>query len=391
MPDIWMDVNTAVTIPVNKVPLVASADGHTIDEGIAYNESGMDLNWNFVTTQGAQTQTHVTPTTGDDHDWTHVGNGMYKIEMPTSGGDANNNTIGFGWFSGKADGICPFSGPVIGFRHGNVNNVLIDNDWDIKRGFCGTALPNASSDAPGGLPISAAGALNLDAKLANVALTAQQARDAMKLAPSGNSPAAGSVDKHLDDIVEDTNELQANQGNWLTAAGFSTHSAANVWGVGTRTLTSFGTLIIDIWHHLLTGITTASTIGKLIKDYLNAAISTRSSHNAAAVKTAMETDGSKLDHLWETTEDDAGVRRFSENALEQAPSGAGLTDTQNKALILIRDIMEGDAVIDINTTPWQLIIKKKDTDTEVVKKNLKDINGVNLISVASVIGQQLEP
>ena len=46
---------------------------------------------------------------------------------------------------------------------------------------------------------------------------------------------------------------------------------------------------------------------------------------ADAIKTAMEADGSKLDHLWETTEDDAGVRRFTANALEEAPSGTGTT------------------------------------------------------------------
>ena len=42
---------------------------------------------------------------------------------------------------------------------------------------------------------------------------------------------------------------------------------------------------------------------------------------ASDIKTALEADGSKLDHLWETTEDDGGVRRFTANALEQAPTG----------------------------------------------------------------------
>lgn len=32
----------------------------------------------------------------------------------------------------------------------------------------------------------------------------------------------------IDSILQDTNELQVNQGNWLTAAGFSTHTAADV-------------------------------------------------------------------------------------------------------------------------------------------------------------------
>lgn len=44
---------------------------------------------------------------------------------------------------------------------------------------------------------------------------------------------------------------------------------------------------------------------------------------ATEVKTAIEADGSKVDHVWETTEDDSGVRRFTTNALEQAPGGGG--------------------------------------------------------------------
>jgi len=44
---------------------------------------------------------------------------------------------------------------------------------------------------------------------------------------------------------------------------------------------------------------------------------------AADIKAALEADGSKLDHLWEMTEDDGGVRRLTTNALELAPSGSG--------------------------------------------------------------------
>ena len=50
----------------------------------------------------------------------------------------------------------------------------------------------------------------------------------------------------LTDIAADTDELQSNQDNWLTATGFSTHSAADVWAVGTRTLTGFGSLVADV-------------------------------------------------------------------------------------------------------------------------------------------------
>jgi len=124
----WIDVDTAIELFVNADPLVASADGFTIDETIAYNESGMDLNWNFITTAGVVSQTNVTPTTGGDYDWAHVGNGMYKIEMTASGGaSANNDTEGFGWWSGKADAILPFISPMYGFRKASMNNVMVDN------------------------------------------------------------------------------------------------------------------------------------------------------------------------------------------------------------------------------------------------------------------------
>lgn len=37
------------------------------------------------------------------------------------------------------------------------------------------------------------------------------------------------------------------------------------------------------------------------------------------IRTELETNGSKLDHLWEMTEDDSGTRRLTTNALEQGP------------------------------------------------------------------------
>ncbi|MCK5219822.1 hypothetical protein KAR10_09870 [bacterium] len=124
----WVNVNEDVTIPVNIVQLVSDSDFKTIDETIAYNESGMDLNWNFLTTAGVRTQVNVVPTEDGDYDWSHAGNGMYDIEIPASeGASINNDTEGHGWFSGVADGVLPFTGPVVGFRAANLNNALINN------------------------------------------------------------------------------------------------------------------------------------------------------------------------------------------------------------------------------------------------------------------------
>lgn len=97
------------------------------------------------------------------------------------------------------------------------------------------------------------------------------------------------------------------------------------------------------------------------------------------------------DKLDDTLEDDLGVYRFTENALEQAPSGAGLTGSQNDALMLIKNIMEGDVEIDTTQTPWQLIVKNKTTQDELLRKDLKDVNGAAITSVTKVIGRQTEP
>lgn len=169
MPDIWMDVDTALAeVPVNLMPLLDDTDFKSRETAVAYNAAGMDLVWNFVTPAGAMSQTAVTPTTSGTYDWTHQGDGMYSIEIPASGGASiNNDTEGFGWFTGVATGVLPWRGPVIGFRASGLNDALIESAYSTTRGLAGTALPNAAADAAGGLPISDAGGLDMDALLAD--------------------------------------------------------------------------------------------------------------------------------------------------------------------------------------------------------------------------------
>ena len=129
MPDLWMDVDAALTeVPVNILPLIDDTDFKTIEGAVAYNAAGMALFWHFVTTAGAYTLTAVTPTTAGDYDWTDQGAaGIYTIEIPASGGaSVNNDTEGFGWFTGVATGILPWRGPTIGFRAAALNNAMID-------------------------------------------------------------------------------------------------------------------------------------------------------------------------------------------------------------------------------------------------------------------------
>jgi len=51
---------------------------------------------------------------------------------------------------------------------------------------------------------------------------------------------------------------------------------ADIWSYATRTITSGGITVAEIWDSLLTSILTSGSIGKLIKDNLNATVSSRS-------------------------------------------------------------------------------------------------------------------
>ena len=214
MSDIWMDVDAAVTVPVNILPLIAVADFKAVLASETYNEAGLELIWNFVTTAGVQTHVAVTPTdTAGVYDWVNVGHGMYNIEIPASGGaSANNDTEGFGWFTGVATDALPWRGPIIGFRAAGLNNLLIDTAYSATRGLTGTALPAAAADAAGGIPISDAGGLDMDAILSRIGTPGNLG--------GGTSTLAGN----LADIEAQTDDIGA-AGAGLTAVPWNMPSA----------------------------------------------------------------------------------------------------------------------------------------------------------------------
>ena len=205
MADIDMDVDVNLSeVPVNIMPLIDDTDFKSIEASVAYDAAGMALKWNFVTTAGAMTQTAVTPTTAGAHDWTSQGNGMYSLEIPSSAGTINNDTEGFGWFTGVATGVLPWRGPTIRFRAAGLNNLLIDDAYSATRGLAGTALPAAAADAAGGLPISDAGGLDMVAILADT-------NETQGKLPTNKIMGSSDVDNHdtdIDSILTDTNEIQ---------------------------------------------------------------------------------------------------------------------------------------------------------------------------------------
>ena len=58
--------------------------------------------------------------------------------------------------------------------------------------------------------------------------------------------------------------------------------------------------------------------------------------------------------------------------------------------IEMADLLMADSVIDTTTIPWSIVLRKKGTQTELLRKSLNDVNGEDITSIATVIGQQVE-
>jgi hypothetical protein len=257
MATIWVDVDAAIAeAPVNISALVDATDFKTREEAVTFDQAGMDLVWNFVTTAGAYTQTAVTPTAAGNYDWTNEGNGMYAIEIPASGGASiNNDTEGHGWFTGFATGVLPWTGPVLGFRAAGLNNLLIDDAFSATRGLAGTALPAAAADAAGGLPISDAGGLDLDAQILTDI-------DAI-LVDTGTTldqriPAA-LVSGRMDSSVG------AVAANAITAASIATDAISS----DELATSAVDEIVQAIWNEATAGNVTAGTFGAQLKTVLD--------------------------------------------------------------------------------------------------------------------------
>ena len=172
---------------------------------------------------------------------------------------------------------------------------------DTIIGYLDTEIAAILEDTSTTIPAQIAGLNNLSsAQVQTAAAAALTAYDPPTKAEldSAVSPLATAadlavVDGNVDSILADTNELQTNQGNWLTATGFSTHDPADV-------VTAMQDVAGDFKADV-SGLATAAdlaTVDGIVDDI-----------KAVTVKldTALESDGA--------------VYRFTENALEEAPTG----------------------------------------------------------------------
>ncbi|MEA3478428.1 MAG: hypothetical protein U9R60_09635, partial [Bacteroidota bacterium] len=214
------------------------------ETGVAYNTAGAAL-W-YRKEGGSKTSITLatlaaTNSAHSDGGFIHVGDGYCRLDLPDAAvaSGANGVIIG-GTFTDMV---------VIGTY---VPLVDFDPYDSVRMGQ--TALPNAAADAAGGLPISDAGGLDLDDipitsefnartlpsadyvvttdTIAGVTLvttcTTNTDMRGTDLANTTTPPTVGeirtemeSAGNTLDAVVTDTNDLQTNQSNWLTATGFA--------------------------------------------------------------------------------------------------------------------------------------------------------------------------
>lgn len=123
---------------------------------LAYNSTGIAL---WYRREGAA-QTAITEATlaalttaHTDGGFLAVGDGEYRLDLPDAAFASGANYVDYG---GTATGFT-----LVG---GRVRLVNIDLEDTVRAGL--TALPNAAADAAGGLPISDAGGLDMDAAAA---------------------------------------------------------------------------------------------------------------------------------------------------------------------------------------------------------------------------------
>lgn len=131
----------------------------------------------------------------------------------------------------------------------------------------------------------------------------------------------GTVSATVAFILADTSELQTNQGNWLTATGFSTHSVA------------------DIWNEPQVGYTTAGTFG----DNLDARVS-EAGGGGTVDANIVSMDGTAL-----TTQIQAGLYHFfnvvtpTQTMNNVGSGGGGDASLSNQVTML--GILQGSSVI----------------------------------------------
>jgi hypothetical protein len=175
-------------------------------------------------------------------------------------------------------------------------------------------------------------------------LSAQQTRDAMKLTPTVGVPAADSIDADLATVIAKTDGL-------------------NFTGTDVKATLDGETVTTD------SDSRTASKADV-------SALALENTLGEVAVQTT------RVDALIEDSTGD----RFTEKALEEAPSGTGGDATAANQL-LIYALQQADVKVVEVEGVFEKHLLIKDTDTILLKKLMKKLNGDPITNKKSTVGQ----
>jgi hypothetical protein len=126
-----------------------------------------------------------------------------------------------------------------------------------------------------------------NAPTGGTALSAQETRDAMKLAPTAGTPASGSVDQELDDILADT-----GTDGVVVAAASKTGYALSETGLDAIPITSptgpattFPAMVIQLWRRFFAKATKTSTQIKTYADNGTTVVTTQAISETSTTET----------------------------------------------------------------------------------------------------------
>jgi len=244
----YLKQSTAATVKLG--PFVDDSDGKTAETGLTISQADIRLSKNG----GAFAQTN--DATGATHDE----NGWYGVPLDTT----DTNTLGRLQVAVAESGALPVWREFMVVPANTYDSLVSGSDYldanaaQVEGSDATDQIRDAVVDDAERIDGSALNGLSGKAPSAGYLLGSANA-DGSGYSTHGDPDPSGYLD--------------------AAVSSRSSHAAADIWSVGTRTLTSFGTLVQDIWDKATSALTTVGSIGKLLADYVDAAISSRSSHD----------------------------------------------------------------------------------------------------------------
>lgn len=334
----------AGTTDVSVVVRIVDATDGTPETGVLYNTAGIDL---WYRREGAAavdiTEASLSALTDahSDGGFLEIGDGWYRLDLPDAAVAAGVTGVQIG---GTVTGMVVLA-PYI--------QLVAHDPFDaVRLGL--TALPNAAADAAGGLPISDAGGLDLDSKLANtnevtaarmgaltdwidggrldLLLDALLARLTATRAGYLDNLSGGAValEATAQSILEDTGTTLQNELDGIQADTEDIQSRLPAALVGGR---------IDATIDA-TGLE-AGALAAINAEVDTALADIHLDHLLAATYDPAAKPGASDALLNELVESDAGVSRFTANALEEAPTGGSAPTAEEIADAVLDEAMSG--------------------------------------------------